>query len=67
MHYVCQLTIAITKNKTYNRKNKHIQLRHNLIKQLLQRGKFSIDYVKSEPSLADPLTKLLRGNIILET
>jgi len=47
MHYDCQHTIVITKNKTYNGKNTHIQLRHNLIKQLLKSETISIDYVKS--------------------
>jgi len=45
----------------------HIQLRHNLVKQLLKRGTISIDYVNSEQNLADPLTKPLGRNMILET
>jgi len=32
MHCDCISTIAIAKNKSYNGKNKHIQLRHNLVK-----------------------------------
>jgi len=32
IHCDCQLATAIAKNKTYNRKNRHIQLRHNLVK-----------------------------------
>ena len=47
MHCDCQSAIATAKNKTYNGKNKHIQLRHNLVKQLLNSGTTSIDYVKS--------------------
>jgi len=66
MHCDCQLAIAITKNKSYNEKNKHI-LRHNLVKRLLKSGMISIDYVKSEWNLVDPLTKLLRRKMILET
>jgi len=38
------LTIVVAKNKTYNGKNKYIQLRHNLIKQLLKSNN-SIEYV----------------------
>jgi len=34
-------------------------LRHNLVKQLLKSGTISIDYVKSEHNLVDPLTKSL--------
>ena len=44
----CQLKITIAKNKTYNGKNKHIQLTHNLVKQLLKSETISINYVKLE-------------------
>jgi len=47
MHYDFQSTIALAKNKTYNGKHKHIQLRYNLVKQLLKSGTIFIDYVKS--------------------
>ena len=32
MHFDNQSTIAIAKNKTFNGKNKHIQLRHKMVK-----------------------------------
>ena len=48
-------------------KNKHIQLRHNVVKQLLKDGTISIDYVKSEVDLGDHLIKPLGRNMILET
>jgi len=32
IHCDCQSAIAIAKNKNYNGKNRHIQLRHNLVK-----------------------------------
>jgi len=67
IHCDCQSEIAIAKNKTNNGKNRHIQLRHNLVKQLLKRGTIFIDYVKSKWNLADPLTKPLGRNMILET
>jgi len=38
-----------------------------LVKQLLKSGIISIDYVRSEQNLADPLTKPLGGNMISET
>ena len=47
IHCDFQSTIAIAKNKKYNGRNKHIQLRHNLVKQVLKSGTISIDYVKS--------------------
>jgi len=55
IHCDCQSKITITKNKNYNGKNRHIQLRHNLVKQLLKSGTISIDYVKLERNLTDPL------------
>jgi len=67
MHCDSQLVIIVAKNKTFNGKNKHIQLRHNVVKQLLKDGTILIDYVKSEGNLADPLTKPLGRNMILET
>ena len=67
MHYDCQSTIAIAKTKTYNGKNRHIQLRRNLVKQLLKSEMIFIDYVKSERDLPDPLTKSLGRKLVLET
>ena len=67
MHCDCQAAISIAKNKAFNGKNIHIRLRHEVVKQLLKDGIISIDYVKSEVNLADPLTKPLRRKLILET
>ncbi|KAG8642354.1 hypothetical protein MANES_12G078151v8 [Manihot esculenta] len=63
----CQAAIAIAKNKTFNGKNRHIRLKHNVIKQLLKDGTIFMDYVKSEVNLADSLTKPLWRKIIDET
>nr|KYP47664.1 Retrovirus-related Pol polyprotein from transposon TNT 1-94 [Cajanus cajan] len=38
---------------------RHIQLRHNMVKQLFKDGTISIDNVKLEGNLADPLIKPL--------
>ena len=59
MHCDCQAAISIAKNKAFNGKDKHIRLRHEVVKQLLIDGIISIDYVKSEVNLANPLTKAL--------
>src|ERR1044072_1391604 len=59
IHCDNQSTIVIAKNKTFNGKNRHVRLRHNVVKQLLKDGIISIYYVKSEVNLADPLTKPL--------
>jgi len=67
MHCDCQATISIAKNKSFNNKNQHFQLKHDVVKQLLKDGITSIDYVKSEMNLVDPLTKPLCRKMILET
>jgi len=67
MHCDSQSTIVVGKNKIFNGKNSHIQLRHNVVKQLIKDGTISTDYVKSEGNLANPLTKPLGRNMILET
>ena len=67
MHCDSQSAIVVGKNKSYNGKNRHIQLRQNVVKQLLKNETISIDYVESEGNLVDPLTKPLGRNMILET
>ena len=67
MHCDCHVAISITKNKVFNGTNRHIRLRHEVMKQLLKDGIISINYVKSEVNLVDPLTKPLGRKLILET
>ena len=67
LHCDSKVVIAITKNNDYNGKNRHIRLRHKIVKQLLKNGSISIDYVKSEVNLVDPLTKPLGRKQIIET
>ena len=67
VHCDNKAAIAIASNKTFNGKNRHIRLRYEVIKQLLRDGIVSIDYVKSELNLADPLTKPLGRNLISAT
>ena len=59
MHYDCQVAIARAKSKIYNGKSWHIWLRHNIVRQLIDNGVMSLDFVRSERNLADPLTKPL--------
>ena len=57
IHCDSQSAIGRAQNTMYNGKSRHIRRRHNTIRQLLSSGIISIDYVKSNENLADPLTK----------
>ena len=67
IHCDCQAAIARAKNKIYNGKSRHIRLRHNIVRQLINNGVISLDYVKSELNLADPLTKPLSKKLVSST
>ena len=68
MHCDFKSVIAVTKNKTFNEKSRHIRLRHNVVKQLFKDRIISIDYAKSQVNLVEPLTKpLARKQILDET
>lgn len=54
-----QSTIAVAKAGGYNPRTKHIDIRHHLIRDVLERKVVNIDYVTSEDQLADELTKPL--------
>ncbi|KAL6329572.1 hypothetical protein AAG906_022149 [Vitis piasezkii] len=62
-----QATIAKAKSKIFNGKNKHIRLRHNIVWQLLEIGVISLEFVRLELNLADPLTKPLNKKLVEET
>ncbi|WMV46802.1 hypothetical protein MTR67_040187 [Solanum verrucosum] len=67
IHCDCQAAIAITKNKSYNCKSRHMKLRHDVVKQLSRDGVISIDYVKSELNSANSLTKPVGRKLILQS
>ena len=47
--------------------NKHIRLRHDVVKQLPKDAIVSIDHVKSKVNMVDPLTKPLGKKLMNET
>ena len=67
IHCDCQAAIARAKNKIYNGKSRHIRLRHNIVRQLIENNVISMDFVRSEKNLADPLTKPLTRTLVSET
>jgi len=54
-------------NSVYNGKKRHIHIRHGAVQRLLMHGAISLEYVRSERNLADPLTKGLPGRVVLES
>lgn len=67
LHCDNQAAIAQANSKIYNGKNRHLRLRHNIVKQLVGDRVISLDYVRSEKNLADPLTKPLTRGLMMET
>jgi hypothetical protein len=57
--------IFLTKNPVGHGKNKHIQLRHHFIRELVQGGRISLIYCSTLKNLADMLTKPLGKQIFL--
>ncbi|PHU19140.1 hypothetical protein BC332_10291 [Capsicum chinense] len=57
IHYDSQAVIGRAGSTMYNDKSRHIQRRHNTVRELLSSGIITIDYVKSKDNVSDPLTK----------
>ena len=66
LHCDSQAAIGVAKNNVYNGKERHIRIRHGVVKQLLKDGVIYLDYVRSERNLADPLTKGLPRKVVLD-
>ena len=67
MYCDSEATLSKVYNAVYNGKSRHIGLRHNYVRQLIENGTISIVYVKSCGNLADPLTKPLTRDLIGST
>ena len=52
-----EATLGRAYSKMYNGKSRHIGLRHDYIRQLIESGTISIFYIRSNNNFADPLTK----------
>ena len=57
IHNSSQTTIGRTCNIMYNGKSRHIQWRHNTIRQLLSSGIITIDFVRSKDNIVGPIAK----------
>lgn len=67
LHCDSQAAIGISKIIFYNGTRRHIRIKHAAVEQLLRNGVIWVDYVKSERNLADPFTKGLTRNMILDS
>ena len=67
LHCDNMAAISVAISKAFNGKRKHIRLRHKVVKELLENGVISLDFVKSEKNLADPLTKGLCKKLVFDT
>jgi len=65
---ICDSQGAISKvsSKKFNEKRRHLRVRHKYIRNLIIDGIFSLDFVKSERNILDPLTKRLTHQQVIE-
>lgn len=54
-------------NNVYNGKRRHIRIRHDSVRELLKNGVISLEFVRSERNLTDPLNKGLTRKLVLES
>ena len=57
IHCDNQSALARAQSMMYNGRSRHIRRRHNTVRQLISTGVISVDYVRSNENIADPLTK----------
>ena len=59
-----EATLSRAYSQMYNGKSRHIRLKHDYIRQLIESGTISIVYIKSNNNLADPLTKAVSRDMV---
>ncbi|RVW58052.1 Retrovirus-related Pol polyprotein from transposon TNT 1-94 [Vitis vinifera] len=64
IHCDSQATLAHAYSGVYNGKSRHISIRHEYVRQLIQYGIISISFVRSSGNLADPFTKPLTRDLV---
>jgi len=67
LHCDSQAVIGIAMNNVYNGKRRHIRVRHSSVREFLKNGVISLEFVRSERNLADPVTKGLTRKLVLES
>jgi hypothetical protein len=66
LRYDSEATLSRAYSKFYNGKSRHISLRHD-VKKLIIDGIITIVYVRSSKNLADPFTKGLSRDLVKST
>ena len=60
-------TISRVKNHYYNDKSRPIRRKHSTVRSYLSSGIITVNYIKSNDNLADPFTKVLAKDWVLNT
>ena len=64
VYYDSEAILGRAYSKMYNSKSRHIGLKHDYIRQLIESSTISIVYVRSNNNLADPLTKAVSWDMV---
>ena len=57
-------TLAKVYSQVYNGKSRHLGVRHSMIRELIENGMISAEFVKTQLNLADHLTKGLARDLV---
>ncbi|GJW10189.1 zinc finger, CCHC-type containing protein [Tanacetum coccineum] len=60
-------TLAKAYNQMYNRKSRHLGVRHSMIHELITNGVVSIEFVRSQQNLADHLSNGLARDLVIKS
>ncbi|GJS87919.1 hypothetical protein Tco_0770555 [Tanacetum coccineum] len=60
-------TLAKAYSQVYNRKSRHLGVRHSMIHELITNGVVSMEFVRSQQNLADHLTKGLARDLVIKS
>ncbi|GJV01074.1 hypothetical protein Tco_1334643 [Tanacetum coccineum] len=60
-------TLAKAYSQMYNRKSRHLGVRHSMIHELIMNGVVSIEFARSQQNLADHLTKGLARDLVIKS
>ncbi|GKB40155.1 zinc finger, CCHC-type containing protein [Tanacetum coccineum] len=63
----CAATLAKAYIQMYNRKSRHLYVRHSMIRELIMNGVIYIEFVRSQQNLADHLTKGLAIDLVINS